>query len=235
MGDFLQLPPVQNLFDPGAFAFNSPIFVKSILHRVELETVWRQHSSETKFLQCLNELRIGICSEESSNFIQNLSRELPYSIGKDAVHIFFRRLPMQVHNANMLFNTLPETELFKFDAIDTVYSTQYTANTIYQAEKTLVLKPGCRVMLSNLSDTLHNGSTGVFVGAKEEELVVEFDNVGRIAIKRETWEKRSRSGSVVASRRQFPLSLAYDITCHKSQSLTIPAAVVHCSKEFTPA
>ena len=89
VGDFLQLPPVQNLFDPGAFAFNSPVFVKSILHRVELKTLWRQDSSETKFLQCLKELRIGNCSKESSNFIQNLSRELPYSIGKDAVHIYF--------------------------------------------------------------------------------------------------------------------------------------------------
>ena len=141
---------------------------------------------------------------------------------------------MQVHNANMLLS-LPEKELFKFDAIDTVYSTQYTANAIYQADKTLLLKPGCRVMLlSNVSDTLRNGVTGVFVGAEEEHLVVEFDNVGRVAIRRETWEKRSRSGSVVASRRQFPLSLVYGITCHKSQSLTLPAAVVHCSKEFTP-
>ena len=51
------------------------------------------------------------------------NQELPYSIGKDAVHIFCRRLPMQVHNANMLVS-LPEKELFKFDAIDTVYSTQ---------------------------------------------------------------------------------------------------------------
>ena len=118
VADFLQLPPIQNLFDPGTFAFNSPVFVKSILHRVELKTLWRQDSFETKFLECLKELRIGSCSEESSNFIQNLSRELPYSISKHAVHIFFRRLPMQVHNANMLLS-LPEKELFKFDAIDT--------------------------------------------------------------------------------------------------------------------
>ena len=89
------------------------------------------------------------------------------------------------------------------------------------------------MLLSNVSDTLCNRATGVFVGA-EEHLVVEFDNVGSVAIKRETWEKWSRSGSVVASRRQFPLSLVYGMTCHKSQSLTLPAAVVHGSKEFTP-
>ena len=41
--------------------------------------------------------------------------------------------------------------------------------------------------------------TGVFIGAEEEHLVVEFDIVGRVAIRRETWEKRSQSGSVVSS------------------------------------
>ena len=33
-GDFLQLPPVHNMFDPGAFAFYSPVFSKALLHRV---------------------------------------------------------------------------------------------------------------------------------------------------------------------------------------------------------
>lgn len=74
----------------------------------------------------------------------------------------------------------------------------------------------------------------MFVGTDGDNLAVDFDLVGRVSLKRETWEKRSRSGAVVASRRQFPVTLAYGITCHRSQSSTISAAVVHCSKEFTP-
>ncbi|CAB3996517.1 ATP-dependent DNA helicase PIF1 [Paramuricea clavata] len=182
----------------------------------------------------IQELRIGQCGEKSTNFLHGLSRELPTSISKDAVHIFFRRLQMQVHNKNMLFS-LPEKNLFKFDAIDTSHHSRYATNLDYQADKTLLLKLGCRVMLLwNVSEALRNGVTGVFVGTDGDNLAVDFDVVGRISLKRETWEKRSRSGAVVASRRQFPVTLAYGITCHKSQSSTVSAAVVHCSKEFTP-
>lgn len=34
------------------------------------------------------------------------------------------------------------------------------------------------------------------------------------------------------SRTQFPLVFFYAATCHKTQGLTLPAAVVHCSQEF---
>ncbi len=37
---------------------------------------------------------------------------------------------------------------------------------------------------------------------------------------------------VVGSRTQFPVALMFAITCHKSQGLTLPAVVLHCSKEF---
>lgn len=36
----------------------------------------------------------------------------------------------------------------------------------------------------------------------------------------------------MGSRTQFPVALMFAITCHKSQGLTLPAAVLHCSKEF---
>ena len=38
----------------------------------------------------------------------------------------------------------------------------------------------------------------------------------------------------MGSRTQFPIMLFYACTCHKVQGLTLPSAVVHCSKEFVP-
>ena len=46
---------------------------------------------------------------------------------------------------------------------------------------------------------------------------------------RKTWVKRNRGGEIVGSVFQFPVVPAYAVTCHKSQGLTLPAAIVHCS------
>ena len=39
-------------------------------------------------------------------------------------------------------------------------------------------------------------------------------------------------GQKVGSISQYPIIPAYAITCHKSQGLTLPAAVIHCSREY---
>lgn len=41
-------------------------------------------------------------------------------------------------------------------------------------------------------------------------------------------------GKVVASRAQIPLKLAYAVTCHRSQGLTLPACVVDCNDMHGP-
>ena len=53
-------------------------------------------------------------------------------------------------------------------------------------------------------------------------------------LERETWHKRNSEGNIVGRRTQFPVILTYAVTVHKAQGQTLPAAVVHCSKEFVP-
>ena len=79
----------------------------------------------------------------------------------------------------------------------------------------------------NLNDDLKNGSLGIFTGVKGDVLLVAFQEVGIVEIQRETWIRRNRNG-------QFPIVLAYAVTCHKSQGLTLASAVVHCSSEYVP-
>ena len=136
---------------------------------------------------------------------------------------------MQLHNLDGLFSSLGD--LFAFEAIDR----KDTKNINCPAERTLLLKPGSHIMLLwNKSRELKNGSKGVLIGIQRENISVNFENVGKVLVKRETWQKYASDGRVLGSRTQFPLALRYAITCHKSQGLTLSAAVVHCSKEFVP-
>ena len=99
----------------------------------------------------------------------------------------------------------------------------------------LQLKPNCKVMLVwNMSTNLMNGSIGTFVAVKDNVLFVSFDKIGIIEIGCVTWIKRNRNGEKVGSVTQFPVIPAYAVTCHKSQGLTLPAAVVHCTREYVP-
>lgn len=211
-----------------SFIFNSQIFNECILHRMELTQSMHQDTTEVNFLNCLREIRLGECSTETERFMR---RPFPSDIQEDdAVHIFFRRLPMEVLTWTKFFS-LPG-ELIRLKSED--YGDTERMRCV--APKVLLLKPGCKVMLIwNKNETLKNWTTGTFIGLEGEKMVVDFEESGgRVSVQRETWETRSGTGTVVATRTQFPIIQFYGITCHKSQGLTLSKAVVHCSKEFVP-
>ena len=51
-------------------------------------------------------------------------------------------------------------------------------------------------------------------------------------IGKECWLNHDVQGQVIGSVSQYLLVVAYAITSHKSQALTVPAVVVHCTNEF---
>ena len=182
------------------------------------------------FLSAISELRLGKCSMETQEYLSCLSRPLPMMFEQHGTHIFFRKV-----NA-VLFNRLKIDNLpGEFASFSAVFENDVSNNINWPGYRVLQLKKGCRVMLiSNKSDQLRNGSIGVFEKVTNEALLVSFEGVGVVEVKRETWVKRDHAGVAVGSVRQFPLIPAYAVTCHKSQGLTLPAAVIHCSNEYVP-
>lgn len=106
VGEFLQLRPVPNDLDEGSFMFLAPIFQNAITHRYELTEVLRQNNLE--FLSVLKDIRVGKCSENSLDYLRSLSR--PLETPQDEIsHIYFKRLPVALHNRLALQNLpLPE-------------------------------------------------------------------------------------------------------------------------------
>ena len=226
-GDFFQLKPIESMLDSGDPVFKSAIFDKVFPHRVILETVLRQDEAERKFKSALDDLRFGVCDDETEEYIRGLSRCCVNS--SPSVHVFFKRLPVDVYNSYML--SCLSDEMLKYESIDT----GCTGLMKGVVPKILTLKRGCEVMLLfNINNSLTNGTRGKFidVDSSNESLLVNFPNVGVVAVSQKTWFVYSKNGHVKATRTQFPLTLSYAITVHKTQSATLESAVIHCSQEF---
>lgn len=105
------------------------------------------------------------------------------------------------------------------------------------APETLQLKEGAFVMFVKNSPEKKfvNGTLGTVVGfnAETDYPIVETKSGRRIDVKPDTWEMRDGEKKV-ASLMQLPLRLAWAITVHKSQGMTLDAAHVDLSNAFVP-
>jgi ATP-dependent exoDNAse (exonuclease V) alpha subunit len=113
-------------------------------------------------------------------------------------------------------------------------------NMLYKsclASEVLTLKKGAFVMFlrNNFEEGYVNGTFGVIDSFDNEGYPVVRTNQGRfIHVLPEDWRIENESGKVLASITQLPLRLAWAITIHKSQGMTIDAAEMDLSKCFEP-
>ena len=198
VGEFLQLRPVPSIFDEGRPIYESELFDKCLPHRYELLEIMRQNLTEHEFLACLKDIRLGECTENSLKVIESLERDLPEELDKEAVHIYFKKLPVQMHNQRYL-RSMPG-EVLRFEATDE----GDTSGIQCPAEKTIFVKPGCKIMmLWNKSERLRNGSSGIFLACDGDCIDVQFPEVGAVRIERETWHKRALDGKVKLLLQSF--------------------------------
>ena len=129
---------------------------------------------------------------------------------------------------------------------DEVRYIQHTTGSVHYVENLqrsvlapveLVLKLGALVMAvkNDQSKRYANGSIGMVVDFESgtDYPVVQFRNGRTIVMQPDTWELRD-GDKKRASISQVPLRLAWAITVHKSQGMTLDAARIDLRKAFVP-
>ncbi|KAM9952552.1 hypothetical protein ACTFIR_007606 [Dictyostelium discoideum] len=240
VGDFFQLPPVH-----GNYAFECKAWKKSIDISVELTTVMRQ--KETEFIDILNKIRVGDIKEDMINrLVSTCNKPLDISNGILPTRLYSTNASVDQENQSSLDKLLGEP--FSFQAVDSGNKELIELlDRDCPAMKNLTLKVGAQVVLLRKiekGDGLVNGSRGVvvdFVKARVSRKnnkfhkvnqylpVVLFNDGQKVTIPPSEWCVWSEEK---AYRNQIPLKLAWALTIHRAQGMTLDKVECELSRTF---
>lgn len=252
-GDFFQLPPVKPANPRKYFAFEADCWDKCFDLQIELKHAFRQ--SDETLIGLLNEIRRGRQSPQTLQLLNSCFRVLEED-GSGISPTRLYPLKVDVREENIQELRALGNPVLKFAAQDRVSNHLYrlTLDSM-RLEKELELCVGSQVMLVKNYDTevgLVNGARGVVVGFKplpfkEGDLKEEFARlispsmkwpVVRFAcsrVERVMGPERQTvecGGIEVARRIQVPLILAWALSVHKCQGMTLDKVETDLSKAF---
>ena len=232
IGDFYQLPPVEdgNSELKKGYCFQTELWNEFKFEPIILTKNYRQ--TEENLIKALADIRTNAMTAEDEKLLRTRECENSDDLS-DILHIFATNEEAEKYN-EYNFKPLKDTAK-KFYAKDTFESKSWLdIDKCCRAEKEIELNVGARVMLLTNLDfekCLINGSCGNVLEMDDDYILVKFDNGVTSEIKRHNFEFY-RNNKLIAKRSQFPLKLAYGITIHKSQGMSLDRLVVDGTKVF---
>lgn len=234
-GDFYQLPPVnRNDSREGGFVVHSNAWRELDPVILYLSDQFRQDEGDV-LLDILSSMRTNeLRRHHAEALLARADNEPPENA-----------LLTELHTTNVNVDRINEERLVTLAGDELIYQQHTTGSANYVenlqrsvlAPAVLTLKQGALVMAVK-NDTARryaNGSLGTVVDFEPgtDYPVVEFLNGKTVTMLPDTWELRD-GDKKRASISQVPLRLAWAITVHKSQGMTLDAARIDLRKAFVP-
>ncbi len=250
VGDFYQLPPIVkggrgagDLFGGMLYAFESTAWQR--LEPVTVELTEMKRTQDAEFTHILSKIRKGICDEEVERYCFMLANNTVDEI-RNPTHLYGRNLEVEQLNRARL-NELPTEETILFANLEKFGSVHdkrlETWKKLLPVSEQLTLKVGVPVLFTvNKWGSFVNGERGILRTIEEDHLIVE-KNDAYVRVERHDFDLLDMvvhdDGKVeqlsLATLSQFPLKLAYAVTIHKSQGMSIDDLVCNVDNIFAPS
>lgn len=231
VGDMFQLPPVNRDSDEVDFVHHSEAW-KALNLKVCYLTEQHRQGADDLLLDLLQAMRDNNITQTHKTLLANrigtggdkMTRLFSHNIDVDAINDqHLSRLPGKSKN----FTMRKEGDKFKIE----------TLVRGVLAPEHLELKVGAEVMFvaNNFEKGFVNGTRGQVIkfDKKTGKPIVKTLDGRTIKVGYHQWQVKE-DDKVLAEVSQMPLRLAWAITIHKSQGMSLDAAIVDLSKAFTP-
>ena len=229
-GDFFQLPPVNRENGKVKFAYESYAWEEAKIKVCYLDQQYRQNDLE--FVDILNKIRENKASEDVLNKLETrLFKKIDCSI--EPTKLYTHNVDVDEINNSELAKICEKKMIYRMDSKGPEKIVLFLKKNCLAPEE-LNLKLGAVVMFvkNNFREGYVNGTLGKVVGFDKSNLpIVEIKSEKKITATPVSWELEEK-GKVIAEIRQIPLRLAWAITVHKSQGMSLDAAEIDLSKSF---
>jgi len=231
-GDFFQLPPVSREGEREShFAYNAHAWHSLNLKICYLEEQHRQ--SDDEYLEILNAIRSGDVSISLQNrLLTRMGKKITLSI--EPTKLYSHNIDVDRENERELSKLVGETYRYKMRSKGKGKILDYLVKNCL-APEILSLKVGAKVMFvkNNFEKGFVNGTLAVVEKCRTDEIIVRTVKGKIINVPMMTWVIEE-DDKVKAEISQYPLRLAWAITVHKSQGMSLDCAEVDLSKSFEP-
>ncbi len=240
-GDFFQLPPISRMGEPDAhYIYSADSWKNGNFVVCYLSENFRQ--ADDISVTILNEIRSGEVSDEARELLRTRYVSPMKTPAEPALGDIVEPTRLYTHNIDV--DGVNERELGKVNENEFRYTmTSHGRKALVEglkksclAPEILRLKRGARVMCvkNNFDKGYVNGTLGViFSCGPEMNPVIQTVRGEKIEIERANWQIEE-DGRILAEISQYPLRLAWAITVHKSQGMSLDAVEVDLSKSFEP-
>ena len=250
VGDFFQLPPIvktdksnqDNLFNDKLYAFESDAWDKFNPYVIELKEMKR--TSDIEFTDILSKIRAGHCDESVVLYMFRLANNRLKE--KNPTYLYGRNVEVDRKNRDKLDElSSEETILFaNLEMFKIVNEKRLESwKKLLPITEQLTLKVGVPILFTiNNWGKFVNGERGIVVEIGYDYVLVE-KNDGIIKVERYGFDlldiKVNDDGEIeniaLATLSQFPIKLAYAVTIHKSQGMSIDNLVCNMDNIFVPS
>lgn len=223
VGDFFQLAPFSDNSNID-WAFLSEEWKNAKIKKIELKEIMR--TSDKKMLKVLENVRKGKINKTVENFLND--------------HLY--KKDIKTFDGTIIFSRNYEVDSYNQKKLDEINEQLINIKTIYAGEEKniakmkenliidneLLLKKGAFVMtrVNNFNEGYVNGTTGYVTQISNDFITIKKMDGNYIKVKKHTFDMLNGNGEIIARAKNFPLTLAWAITIHKSQGASIDKALI---------